>query len=105
MWSAQFAALKHLFDEPTIANTMANLKLWIGASCDHAEVAECASQLKELFAPYGTTVFISDSNAVDIDDYAVKLELKDADFIAMLAVTIGVSAEALELFATVPEIR
>ncbi|UFZ02971.1 5'-methylthioadenosine/S-adenosylhomocysteine nucleosidase [Bradyrhizobium ontarionense] len=76
---------------------LADLKIWVGYSPSHPQIQEVTSVLRELLETHGAIVLPKSKPQGAFDDTLVLEQLKSVDHIAMLAVTPGVSVEALEL--------
>jgi nucleoside phosphorylase len=74
-----------------------NLSIWLGHSKTNPEVMQISGVLRELLQAHGATVMPDSGFRGPFDESLVQEQVKKADLIAMLAITPGVSAEALEL--------
>jgi nucleoside phosphorylase len=73
------------------------LRIWIGSSEEDSGILEIARVLRELLGYHGATVFPASALPSAFDESLVQQQIETVDLIAMLAVTPGVSAEALEI--------
>jgi nucleoside phosphorylase len=76
---------------------LADFRIWVGYSRSDVEIKEVSSVLCELLETHGAIVLPKTKSEGAFDDKLVLEQLKSVDHIAMLAVTPGVSVEALEL--------
>jgi nucleoside phosphorylase len=81
--------------DPTRA--LHDLCIWLGHSKTDPEVIKIAGVMRELLRAHGATVMPETGFRGVFDQSLVQEQVRRADLIAMLAVTPGVSAEALEL--------
>jgi nucleoside phosphorylase len=79
------------------AKALADLRIWVGCSRNDAEVKEVSGVLREVLESHGAIVLPKTKPQGSFDDHLVLEQVKSVDHIAMLAVTPGVSVEALEL--------
>jgi nucleoside phosphorylase len=80
------------------SKVLADLRIWVGVSRSDSNVREISDVLRELLEAQGAIVLPNTKPQEAFDDQLVLTQVKSADHIAMLAVTPGVSVEALELF-------
>lgn len=79
------------------SRVLADLKIWVGCSRNDSDVKEISGVLRDVFETYGAVVLPRTKPQGAFDDQLMLEQVKSVDHIAMLAVTPGVSVEALEL--------
>jgi nucleoside phosphorylase len=73
--------------------SLADIKIWISASCQKEEINNLANIFREVFQEFGVTILSIDK---DLGPIACE-KIEEADIILMLAATPGISARALEI--------
>src|SRR5437879_2364347 len=101
-WAAAINSLMNgwgstLADSTDPHKALANLKIWVGASKTDVKIVEITRVLREVFQDHGAIVLPQSTIPTAFDERLVQSQLQSVDLIAMLAVTPGVSAEALEV--------
>jgi nucleoside phosphorylase len=93
-------AARELGDVIDPRNALASLQIWVGSSKSDEGIIALSSVLREIFQDHGAIVFPQSQIPGGIDDAVIQEQLRRVDLIAMLAITPGVSAEALEICTT-----
>ena len=100
-WSASLQDLLSQFGsslgDANPERALADFKIWMGSSRTNATIQEITDVLRSLLETHGVIVLPKTKPPGAFDDQLVLEQLKAVDHIAMLAVTPGVSVEALEL--------
>jgi hypothetical protein len=79
---------------------LASLKIWVGTSKSNHQIIAVSKVLREILERHGAIVLPQSTTPGSIDEVLVREQLKFVDLIAMIAITPGVSAEALEICTT-----
>ena len=79
------------------SKVLAGLRIWIGCSRNNSDIKEISGLLSQVLETHGAIVLPRAKPQGAFDDQLVLEQIKSVDHIAMLAVTPGVSVEALEL--------
>lgn len=79
------------------ARALGDLCIWLGHSKTDPEVIKISGVMRELLQEHGATVMPETGFGGAFDESLAQEQVRKADLIAMLAITPGVSAEALEL--------
>ena len=103
-WIAQIDALLQqvagTLGEINPEQALGSLRMWVGSSKSDKRIIEISNILREIFEKHGAEVFPQSPVLGGIDDALIREQLRRVDLIAMLAITPGVSAEALEICTT-----